>query len=706
MSKELQKKQSKEVGTITWRNRINVDENQLSKAALALLAFNVTKKEERETQDLFEEDQYVYLQVATTTLSEKTKQFKVTLPNPIYQETEWCIFTKDEVAESVKDVVKSNNRKAKVIGITKLKKNYKEYEAKRKLKASYDMFVADNDLHLRLPALLGKKFMESKRYPILVKDINAKNIIQKLDSLTQKSFFSLNGDNCMIRVGKTDQSDTQIKANVLAILKKLNDLIEKDNIKHLSIKLLQSPALPFYNAGPIIPSAGQLISKNIKEGVLQIAPADTNTKLFVTWPKDKPADIDEFRKTFEKFGKLQNVEIPQSKNKKPRNFGFVEFESNEAAKKALEKHKSGDKFTAKLFTSKRKRDDDSDDMMIEDSSPQQEQIEAPSKKQKLIEPAPSKPTPAANTAEKAKGAEKSKAPETPKAAENPKVVATPKASEKPKAVETPKAAEKPKPAEKAKVAETPKAAEKPKAVETPKAAEKAKSTETPKPAEKPKATETPKVAKAAEKAKAAETPKVAEKPKSAETANDAETPKAAEKPKAAATPKATPKKKAAETPKVTEKPKVAETPKTAETPKVAEAPKVTETEKAVETTKAAEKPEVAENNKEANGVPANADEPKATSAGIPKPQFESDKAPATPQENATTTAAAPAQPAQPQTQVQPEAPQTPTKSSEEQNDGETPKKRKKTDVPLSTRVLRSRTPAANKTGESVSTPTK
>eukprot|EP01114_Cavostelium_apophysatum_P002194 TRINITY_DN1190_c0_g1_i4.p1 TRINITY_DN1190_c0_g1~~TRINITY_DN1190_c0_g1_i4.p1 ORF type:complete len:696 (-),score=242.83 TRINITY_DN1190_c0_g1_i4:53-2140(-) len=695
MSKELQKKQSKEVGTITWRNRINVDENQLSKAALALLAFNVTKKEERETQDLFEEDQYVYLQVATTTLSEKTKQFKVTLPNPIYQETEWCIFTKDEVAESVKDVVKSNNRKAKVIGITKLKKNYKEYEAKRKLKASYDMFVADNDLHLRLPALLGKKFMESKRYPILVKDINAKNIIQKLDSLTQKSFFSLNGDNCMIRVGKTDQSDTQIKANVLAILKKLNDLIEKDNIKHLSIKLLQSPALPFYNAGPIIPSAGQLISKNIKEGVLQIAPADTNTKLFVTWPKDKPADIDEFRKTFEKFGKLQNVEIPESKNKKPRNFGFVEFESNEAAKKALEKHKSGDKFTAKLFTSKRKRDDDSDDMMIEDSSPQQEQIEAPSKKQKLIEPAPSKPTPAANTADKAKVAEKPKAAETPKAAEKTKVVATPKASEKPKA------AEKPKPAEKAKVAETPKAAEKPKAVETPKAAEKAKSTETPKPAEKPKAAETPKAAKSAEKA--AETPKVAEKPKSAETANDAETPKvaeaaeapkAAEKPKAAATPKATPKKKAAETPKVTEKPKAAETPKTAEAPKVAETPK------------AVEKPEVAENSKESNGVPANANEPKATNAGIPKPQFESDKAPATPQENATTTAAAPAQPAQPQTQVQPEAPQTPTKSSEEQNDGETPKKRKKTDVPLSTRVLRSRTPAANKTGESVSTPTK
>ena len=51
-----------------------------------------------------------------------------------------------------------------VIGVSKLRDNYKPYEAKRKLCASYDMFLADDRVVPLLPRLLGKKFYETKKY--------------------------------------------------------------------------------------------------------------------------------------------------------------------------------------------------------------------------------------------------------------------------------------------------------------------------------------------------------------------------------------------------------------------------------------------------------------------------------------------------------------------------------------------------------------
>ena len=50
-----------------------------------------------------------------------------------------------------------------IIPITKLKTNFKSFEAKRQLSASYDLFLADRRLYQMLPRLLGKKFFEKKK---------------------------------------------------------------------------------------------------------------------------------------------------------------------------------------------------------------------------------------------------------------------------------------------------------------------------------------------------------------------------------------------------------------------------------------------------------------------------------------------------------------------------------------------------------------
>ena len=52
---------------------------------------------------------------------------------------------------------------AQVIGVTKLRTKYKQFEARRQLLAAYDRFLADDRVVPMLPKLLGNKFFERKR---------------------------------------------------------------------------------------------------------------------------------------------------------------------------------------------------------------------------------------------------------------------------------------------------------------------------------------------------------------------------------------------------------------------------------------------------------------------------------------------------------------------------------------------------------------
>ncbi|GAB2286498.1 hypothetical protein Dimus_020897 [Dionaea muscipula] len=55
---------------------------------------------------------------------------------------------------------------SKVIKLSKLKTDFKGFEAKRKLCDSFDMFFADKRVIPLLPKLLGKHFYKKKKIPV------------------------------------------------------------------------------------------------------------------------------------------------------------------------------------------------------------------------------------------------------------------------------------------------------------------------------------------------------------------------------------------------------------------------------------------------------------------------------------------------------------------------------------------------------------
>lgn len=81
-----------------------------------------------------------------------------------------CLIVKDPEQET-KDILANLDVPtiADVIGVDRLKREYKQYKDKRTLLADFDGFLADLRVYKMLPEILGKNFYTKKQYPAPIK---------------------------------------------------------------------------------------------------------------------------------------------------------------------------------------------------------------------------------------------------------------------------------------------------------------------------------------------------------------------------------------------------------------------------------------------------------------------------------------------------------------------------------------------------------
>lgn len=102
------------------------------------------------------------------------RPLEIKVPHPFQGETKddtrVCIFVKDP-SRAIKDQLAELKVPAiaKVIGISKLRKEFKQFKDKRKLMNDYDLFLADLRVYKMLPEALGKEFYQKKKYPCPLK---------------------------------------------------------------------------------------------------------------------------------------------------------------------------------------------------------------------------------------------------------------------------------------------------------------------------------------------------------------------------------------------------------------------------------------------------------------------------------------------------------------------------------------------------------
>ncbi|KFO75736.1 Ribosomal L1 domain-containing protein 1, partial [Cuculus canorus] len=232
---------------------------QVKKAVEALLAFGRSKA--KRGAPLLGDSENVQLMVTVWKVPRVPQLIKIPLPHGIRPETaEVCLFTKDEPnlsAEQTENLYKKlliqNGIRSvsQIISYKTLKKEYKLFEAKRRLLNRFDLFLSDDRIRRLLPSHLGKHFYARKKAPLSV-NLKAKNLAKELQKHIQGTTLPVTNKGCCYtaRIGHTGMKADEILDNIIAAAEVIAKKLPKNwkNVKILHLKTLKSVALPIYTA--------------------------------------------------------------------------------------------------------------------------------------------------------------------------------------------------------------------------------------------------------------------------------------------------------------------------------------------------------------------------------------------------------------------------------------------------------------------------
>lgn len=238
-------------------------EGKVKEAVEALLKWSNSQKA-REKAQLLEDEQLLYVVISLKKIPERarTNPYRIPLPHPLFPldgTQEVCLFVNDldrgiKAKDAKAKVIEEGIPVAKVIGLSKLKTDYKPHEAKRKLCGSYDLFLADDRILPMPPKVLGKNF-KKKKHPIPV-TLTRQQWKGQITAACSSTFLYVGGGSCsVIKAARVSQSKEEIRENILAVIQGAADLVPKKwkGIQAVYLKTLESVALPLYRTLPDAP---------------------------------------------------------------------------------------------------------------------------------------------------------------------------------------------------------------------------------------------------------------------------------------------------------------------------------------------------------------------------------------------------------------------------------------------------------------------
>jgi len=236
-------------------NTVDYDQAELAIKALQTYIAKETAAKAKTELISDEKEAFIWMLITTKKFSEtvKSKPYRIPLKHSIVApDAEVCLITKDP-QKTYKELLhaKDVKRISKVMGVTKLREKFKPFEAKRKLCASYDLFLADDRVLPLLPSLLGKTFFEKKKQPIPV-NLSAGNLKGEIErAISQSTYMFLNiGTSMAIKIGTTGLSSSQVRENIEIALPAVVERIPKKwrNLQAVHIKTANSTSLPIFNS--------------------------------------------------------------------------------------------------------------------------------------------------------------------------------------------------------------------------------------------------------------------------------------------------------------------------------------------------------------------------------------------------------------------------------------------------------------------------
>lgn len=233
--------------------KVSVKKSQLGKAIKALTQW--IEKKSANSNALFGSDtQTMNVLFTLSTIPDKrsAKSVMIPLPHPLYDGTsEICFICKDP-QKPVKELLLQKNNipgLSKVIGVGKVRRNYKTVEEKKALADAFDLFVADRDISDQLPSTLGRIFYKQKlKVPISVK-LAAKDPAASIQKAISGTPLRMPAGVCVgVKFGRCSMPEEQLLANAAAVINNTTKHLARleNHVQAIMVQATDSPALPVW----------------------------------------------------------------------------------------------------------------------------------------------------------------------------------------------------------------------------------------------------------------------------------------------------------------------------------------------------------------------------------------------------------------------------------------------------------------------------
>jgi ribosome biogenesis protein UTP30 len=242
----------RQLDTMAEDGRVKIKKSQLEKAIKALVQLNA--KRSANVNPLFganAETINVIFTLSQIPNKRKIKPMLIELPHPLFNEkSEVCFLAKDP-QKQYKELLMQKHPVpglTKVIGLEKLKKNYKTAESKRALADAFDLFLCDSRIVEMMPRILGSIFYEKKlKRPLPVRlklgDPDMTNLKKAISGTTLR----VPSGPCLgVRFGRCSMDEQHLVANAAAVISFVSKFLSNNPVQTISVQATDSPALPVW----------------------------------------------------------------------------------------------------------------------------------------------------------------------------------------------------------------------------------------------------------------------------------------------------------------------------------------------------------------------------------------------------------------------------------------------------------------------------
>mmetsp|Transcript_14807 Transcript_14807/g.43894 ORF Transcript_14807/g.43894 Transcript_14807/m.43894 type:complete len:397 (-) Transcript_14807:148-1338(-) len=232
--------------------KMKVKKDVLAKAVKAL--HQVVAKQTADTNPLFGSSaETMTLQFTLSQIPDRRKMrpVMIPLPHPMWDEkSEVCFFAKDP-QKTYKELLMKKcpiPGITKVIGLDKLRRNYKSLEAKKALADAFDLFLCDSRIVEMMPRALGNMFYQQKRHkvplPVRLRVADPKPAIER--ALGGTALRVPSGPCLGVKIGRCGMPEEHLVENALAVIRGVVDNVKGNPVQSIVVQATNSVALPVF----------------------------------------------------------------------------------------------------------------------------------------------------------------------------------------------------------------------------------------------------------------------------------------------------------------------------------------------------------------------------------------------------------------------------------------------------------------------------